>query len=739
MSDDMAGGLYSLRPRARILRTLGEELISSEVVAVIELVKNAYDADASRVEVLFEGEVGSLEALTVLDDGHGMAMDTVARAWMEPATDHKKKLKVSPYLHRRLLGEKGVGRFAAARLARGLELTTRKIGLNSEIYAYFDWTQFDDPDLYLDQVEILAEERVPGLIEAGGVCAGGKAVKGLPRDGTHGTILRMEGLKKLWSDSDFADLSRGLSRLIAPFSTASDFAIFLRRSSADEVVVEEVNSPEIIKYPHYELRASLAGEGRFRASVTIKSTESSIERVGWLGRGKKANELLVLEDVDGPSPPDKGRPLECGPLEVEVLVWDRDQLDNVDQKIGIGLRSVRKDLDSIAGISVYRDGFRVLPYGEPDNDWLKLDLRRVQNPTMRLSNNQITGYVGISSDTNPELRDQSNREGLDNNQAYADLKMVLRFFLSILEPERYRERKLEQGKKPEPNGSIFATPDLSRLRDQIKSGVVGDDAVQILDEVTRDWESQIVRIKDAVARYHTLATVGQLVDKVVHDGRQPLSTIQGQSTLAAEAIASLQKKYVEDAMLSDVLERIVGRLSRVKDSASLLDLLFRRIEPLGGRRKGRPTKVYLNEIIKSAFSHFESDIASNGIRVSLPARDDLVRVDSLELQEVFINLISNSIHWMSAVPKERRAIVVSTSRIEGGAVEIIFADSGPGIPSSNRESIFEPYFSTKSDGVGLGLVISGEIIRDYYGGELELLNAGPLPGAAFRIVIRRRV
>jgi len=738
MSDDAKGGLYSLRPRARILRTLGEELISSEVVAVIELVKNAFDADASRVEVLFEGEAGSLVALTVLDDGHGMAMNTVARAWMEPATDHKKKRKVSPYLKRRLLGEKGVGRFASARLATGLELVTREVGSKDEIFAFFDWTQFDDPDTYLDQVEILAEERSPQIIREGGICAGGPPAEGLPRDGTHGTILRMEGLKKDWSDADFVDLSRGLSRLIAPFSKNSDFGIFLRRSSTDEGAIEEVNPPEIIKYPHYELRASLSEDGMFTAKVIVKSTEAVVERSGRIRRGSGANELFINEGADG-SGETVGRLPECGPLDVEVLVWDRDQLENVDQKIGVGLRSVRKDLDSIAGISVYRDGFRVLPYGEPDNDWLKLDLRRVQNPTMRLSNNQITGYVEISSDANPELRDQSNREGLDNNQAYADLKAVLRFFLGILEPERYKERKLEQGKKPERSGSIFAAPDLSKLRDQIKSGLADDDTVQMLDEVTKDWESQIVRIKEAVARYHTLATVGQLVDKVVHDGRQPLSTIQGQSTLAVEAVGSLKKKYPDDVALNESLERLGGRLTRVKESASLLDLLFRRIEPLGGRRKGRPTKVYLNEIIKSAFSHFESDILANGIKVSLPVEDDLVRVDSLELQEVFINLISNSIHWMSSVPRDRRAIVVSTSRIEDGAVEIIFADSGPGVPLANRESIFDPYFSTKSDGIGLGLVISGEIIRDYYGGELELLNSGPLPGAVFRIVIRRRV
>jgi hypothetical protein len=142
MDNKPSRGGIALRPKARILRTLGEELISSEIVAILELVKNSYDADARLIIVQFSGEPlegkGSLE---VSDDGHGMDMNTVQGAWMEPATDVKKKVQQSKYLKRRLLGEKGVGRFAAARLAQELELFTRVPGAEDEIYAFFDWTQ----------------------------------------------------------------------------------------------------------------------------------------------------------------------------------------------------------------------------------------------------------------------------------------------------------------------------------------------------------------------------------------------------------------------------------------------------------------------------------------------------------------------------------------------------------------------------------------------------------------------
>src|SRR5206468_2812584 len=123
--------------------------------------------------------------------------------------------------------------------------------------------------------------------------------------------------------------------------------------------------------------------------------------------------------------PDKEEPqdtklIECGHLDLELRVWDRDELGNVVQKTHSTIHDIRRDLDAVAGINIYRDGFRVLPYGEPQDDWLRLDLRRVQNPTLRLSNNQIYGVVHISADANPQLRDQSNREGLDENQALQD-------------------------------------------------------------------------------------------------------------------------------------------------------------------------------------------------------------------------------------------------------------------------------------------------------------------------------
>jgi C4-dicarboxylate-specific signal transduction histidine kinase len=128
-----------------------------------------------------------------------------------------------------------------------------------------------------------------------------------------------------------------------------------------------------------------------------------------------------------------------------------------------------------------------------------------------------------------------------------------------------------------------------------------------------------------------------------------------------------------------------------------------------------------------------------GALVELPETYTAVTVDEAEIQEVIVNLLQNSLYWLREVPKGERAITVQIHRLTRGELEIIFSDSGPGIPDENWDMIFDPYFSTKSNGVGLGLTIAGEIVSDYYDGTLELMKEGPQPGATFRILLRRRV
>jgi signal transduction histidine kinase len=717
-------GMKILHPRARLLHILGDELVSSETVAVIELVKNAYDADATRVRVRFheplEVNRGMIE---VIDNGHGMSLETIQNAWMEPATLIKKRQTRSEQRRRRVLGEKGIGRFAASRLANILEVVTRRIGTDSEVQVVFDWSQFDDEQKYLDQIEARWKEGKPAEI-----CPGG-TIEALWQEGkkpkasefTHGTILRMKGLRASWGRGQFEKLRTDLSRLISPFFiqdqvTANDeLQICLQLPAPAEDLSGIVEPPESLKNPHYLLKGSVDKTGGYDLTIKLRGQEKKKHITG----------KFSLDHIP-----------QCGPFRFELRVWDREASDLAElvRLYGSTLKDVRSDLDRAAGINIYRDGFRVLPYGEPRNDWLRLDLRRVQNPTLRLSNNQIVGYVLISADDNPLLRDQSNREGLIEGPALDDLRQLVTLALAELETQRYSIRHPQDVRQPTRRGGLFTDFNLAVLREQIKSRHPEDsELLALLGEKEKDLEKRVEEVQEVLARYRRLATLGQLIDTVLHDGRTPLAKIGREAHLGQRDIERAHKHK------DGFLQRLSDRLRTIITHSEVLATVFRKIEPFGGRKRGRPSQVCLERVIADAFSVLDKEVVEVGAQVKLPKTDTQVLVDQAEIQEVIINLLQNSLYWLRQVAKDCRQIAIRVRRKNPGEVEILFSDSGPGVKPEFREHIFDPYFSTKPDGVGLGLTIAGEIINEYYAGSLELIENGPLPGAAFRIILRRRV
>jgi len=120
------------------------------------------------------------------------------------------------------------------------------------------------------------------------------------------------------------------------------------------------------------------------------------------------------------------------------------------------------------------------------------------------------------------------------------------------------------------------------------------------------------------------------------------------------------------------------------------------------------------------------------VQVSLPDTSTQVTVDQAEIQEVMVNMLQNSLYCLAQVPQDCHKVAVGVRRNSTDKVEIVFSDSGPGVEAAFRNAIFDPYFSTKPHGIGFGLTIAGEIVNEYYAGDLELLDSGPLPGATFR-------
>ncbi|REJ76211.1 MAG: hypothetical protein DWQ47_11390 [Acidobacteria bacterium] len=692
-----------LRPRARIIKTIGEELISSDKVAILELVKNSYDADAEIIVITFTGEVReavdgrkkshSLDRegsrIVVFDDGEGMDLETIRTAWMEPATVAKKSIVESRAKGRRLTGEKGIGRFSSARLGSVLKITTRKKGEN-EIFARFDWEDFDDPNLFLDEVKCSWVVREPEVFI----------------DDTYGTQLEILELNSTWSESKFRDLRITLQRLVNPVKPVEDFLIELQLPKEFKRYSGTIEPPESLRFPMYSVSGKVNADGFVDANYS--------------GRGAGTADSVTFSLLD------RDQTYITGPFSFKFDVWDRDLLSELAENMGVRIKDIRQALNALAGVSIYRDGFRVLPYGEPKVDWLGLDLRRVNNPTLRLSNNQIIGFVELSLESNPSFTDQSNREGIVASDAFDQLRQSIISILAKLEERRYAERPRRGDDDPE-NKGLFSSIDISRLVELIREKLAHDkDALSNLSAFERSYKSGTQRIRDVLARYRRLSTLGVLLDVVLHDGNNFLAHLDSELLLVRREINSSKRD----------INKVNSRIDTVLSQRKVLSQLFKRLEPFGGRKKGKPKEIVFEEALESVFQLFDKEIDELDVQVTLPTSRTLVRIDESELQIIFVNLLQNSLYWMRNHDDSRRIIVEVTNLI--GELEVIFSDSGPGIPENLHHLIFDPYFSTKPDGIGLGLTIVGEILSEY-GGELNLIDGGPLPGATLELVFRKRV
>lgn len=701
-------GTSILRPKARLIKTIGEELISNDIVAIIELVKNSYDANSPIVTVSFNGMVELIKEdkvirrvlkkenafIEIYDEGIGMDLNIIKGAWMEPATTFKKNSKNSNP-NRRFTGEKGIGRFASAKLGNNLTIITKKEDDN-EIIVKFKWNDFSDDIKYLDEVKTEWEVRVPQKINRSG------------------TILILEDLIIDWHENKLRELRTALSRLLSPIAPTEDFLIELQLPIELDDLSGLIERPETLNKPDYYIKGSISDNGF--PDLKYYSKNEGVEK-----------ELKVkIEEfkLKGPA-----RPYELGGFNFEFRVWNRDSssIGNLAKEINSSVKNIKSDLDDLAGISVYRDNIRVLPYGNKNDDWLRLDIRRVNNPTKNLSNNQIVGYVSVSLDTNPLLKDQSNREGIVESQAFDDLKEYIKLILNELEVKRYNERPRENEAGSANIQSLFQRFSLNSIVQYIKEKLpLNSEVLEIVQNKEKDIQEGVKKVQEVLSRYRRLTTLGQLIDVILHDGGNYLGRIDGQANLI---VKDINKKELD-------VDKIRGYAENILEVRENFALLFKRIEPFGGRRRGRPKNIIVEEVIENQFQLAHNEIENQGIKYILPSSQNSVTIDEAELGIIIMNLLQNSIYWLST-NKEEKIIEIQVNK-DGEELTIIFSDNGPGIREDSLNSIFDPYFSTRPDGIGLGLTIIGELVSEY-NGELSLVSNGPLEGATFKITFKYRI
>ncbi len=709
-------GSFVFKPRARLIKTIGEELISNDNVAITELVKNSYDAGSPIVEITFQGEiqekagdekkktkstdtkekyiVSKSASIVIYDEGVGMDFETIQKAWMEPATNYKKKEENKNNSRRRFTGEKGIGRFASAKLSSRLELVTKQEN-KDEIVVIFNWNDFSDEESYLDDVKIEWTIRPAQEIKK---C---------------GTILKLKELNEDWDETKISELRVALSRLLNPIVPTDDFLISISLPDGfGKSLSGLIERPETLNRPNYYIKGSVTEDGLPKDVV-------------FFSKMKGQEETLSLPDNLFTT----NKSYSVGPFDFEFKIWNRDSGDllSLASETNSIVKNVKKDLDDLCGISIYRDNIRVLPYGNHNNDWVRLDMRRVNNPTLRLSNNQIVGYISIGLDTNPYLKDQSNREGIVESEAFEDLKECIKIILNEVEQRRYSERPRENQTKETKKASLFEKLSLASLSAEIKENKPDStEIINLINQKDAEIKETVSKIQEVISRYRRLSTLGSLVDPVIHDGNNYLHKIDLKSTII----------YDETQNTNCNIEKIAKKATEIQDVRKSFAQLFKRIEPFGGRKRGRPQTIVVEDVIKNQFMLNSEELSRNSISYTISDTQHRVTIDESELAVVLMNLIQNSIYWLSTIDVERRIHVDVMDEQDGLA--IIISDNGPGVKEGTEDSIFAPYYSTKPDGIGLGLAIAGEIMAEY-DGELSLVKNSILGGASFKLLFRKRI
>ena len=678
-------GVAAFSPRARLLKLIGADLISDEIVAITELVKNAHDADATFVAIQFVGVADGAGEIFIRDDGHGMDLDTLLTRWMQPAGSSKGRhgLHHTPR-GRRMLGEKGVGRFAADKLASNLELVSRCPGDPREIRALFDWDQFDRDETMLSDVRSPWDVRTPEWLEK------------------HGTVLRLSGLRTPWNERMFRRLSTRLSRLVSPFEAIGDFRI-------------QIDSDE---FPDYA--GPIAGGYLDVAPYALEATFDGADTVTVrVGDGKPARHTW-------PGP----ERLACGPVRVRLHAFDLE----TEALAKLGPRvDVRAWLREWSGVSVYRDGFRVWPYGEPHDDWLRLDQRRVNNPVVKLSNNQIVGFVEIRGDRNPDLRDQTNREGLIHNDAFNGLQRLIQFGMQLLEAERQSLRHPQGKRKDRRLARTGTSAGLSSLPDTIErlaakaGGSLAADLRRTAGRArTEIGEQESARRRlldgysDLAATGHAASLIGRTVEIGLEDLRVKLAALR--SSLGGGKVTELGRVLAS-----------IGDFERTFDSVA--STLVRLAAPgdASRRRRGMDVAVeleHVGELIRPVL-----DKVGGRFEVRAP-KGSVLRTEMRPeaFAAVMSAMVLNSIEWAAS---KRELRVTTTVRVTGDDLVVVYSDNGRGVMPALEASLFEPMVSGREGGAGMGLTLARHIVVTH-GGRIALLSDRRRRGATFEIAFPRK-
>ena len=393
---------------ASLVRRLGTESVSDEVLSVIELVKNSYDADATSVSVKLQNIRTGKSKIEISDDGSGMTPKDLKEHWMRVATSWKRRKKITPKYHRQMLGLKGIGRFSAENLSSQTIITSYPENEAEGFRVQFNWDDYRLPNIEISSIPNRSE-------------------KFAKKPDVHGFKISLQELRHKWTENDVQKLRQYIRSMIPPDKKAANFNV--------EIITDEF--------------ADLAGsiDSDF-LSKAVFAFEAVLDKTGEIEykfkkRGKKAIKKTSKFEED----------FECGPLRFQLFFYYRAKKKM--KSYGVNIRNIdtfKKILDDYGNIRIYRDDIRISGFGNPDDDWVGLDDLSRNDPSVIPARKQVVASIYISNDENPEITETTTRENIIKNKSFEDMLKFIKDSIAVFaqiraEVEKKRKAAPKKGSK----------------------------------------------------------------------------------------------------------------------------------------------------------------------------------------------------------------------------------------------------------------------------------------------------
>ena len=676
----MEGITTHFKPRARLMLELGEQLIKNESVAILELIKNSYDAFATEVEVeLMYLDDECQGRIVIQDNGLGMDRFVVENHWMEPATFNKKKIVdacKTPIEHNGILrvplGEKGIGRFGAHKLGSHIKLITKSETSDTEVYFEINWDDFDS-DKYLDEIDVRICERTPELF----------------LDGKTGTRIEIYGLKHKWQKGEFRNVYKNILTLNSPFKSNDSFSIKVNTNHNDWV-------SDLLKFENLKDRAL------FKAHIEIEGeiiTSYKYEFIPW----------PVLRKVSyRVSTEYKGTPLydyeektnfslasfSIGKIVIDLNIFD---LDSFVLNLGFqnDKRLLKEYLKQNGGISIYRDNMRLYEYGDASNDWLGLGNRRINNPAKTLSSRIVVGAVYLDRLSSGDLIEKTSREGFIENSAYNAFVKAVLFAISCVE----NDRMLDKADLRLYYSASFKEPVVDSVKKLIETVNQGEKDEELKKKIVSSLGNIEREYKEISDMYVKSSSIGLNMSIVVHEIEKIIKELE--ITVVEEGVSNHIKNLV-----SDLEMRISSYSELIKNT--------------------RTKEIELSKLVDGTLNIFKYRIRAHNLTIdnrTKGATERIVCADSL-VRSAIMNIMDNSIYWLEKYDVTNKRVLFDVCKVEPDYCGLLIIDNGKGF-TLPKDRLTAPFISKKEDGMGLGLHLVEEIMNTI-GGKILFPDNGDL-------------